>query len=1233
MKKILLSILFIAFSSCIFAQEMSISAGPINACEGFLVDPGLSASNDPGNSNFTTTITAVAPETISNLYFALCDLQPGDYIEIFDGPNSSAPLLGTYTASQLQSQDITSSNASGALTVHFVSGANGGSNFVAEISCGPPCTRPFAVVHTNQEPTPILLCPGETVIFDASQSTFAPGMSMQSVQWIFDDGTTSNAGWPNISHTFAEPGGYVVQLSITDNNNCTNNNLIDYVVLVSTYPHFDLMSPSFDLCQGGAEFIGVNLFIPDSIHSNDSLNSWISEPWIDLPHADFGGALYIPDDQTNCFSDELSFSNFQYNAVINSVSDLDNFYINFEHSFMGDITITFICPNGQSIAVHTQGGSGTYLGEPIDGGNETAGDSPGVGWDYYWAPDATLGTWADEVTAGNLTGSALSAGTYSSVQPFSNLIGCPLNGTWTVQICDAWGADDGYIFDWSVAFNPQLYGDILQFDPIYGADCDSSFWTGPNIISQSEGCDFIQIQQDITGTYHYAYEVTNNFGCTFDTTIVVNVFVAPQVYAGLDTVYSCNPLQLHASLQSDNLPICSASAGSYTQCLDNNSVWSQSYCPDTPGDGVTYMTVTFTGGYMQDFADALYIYDGPSTGSPLLAGPIYGNLAGIAYTATNAQGCITLYASTDSWGACADGVYAGISYTISCGGSELPFVWNWTPATSLSDATAQSPTVSNLNVSTTYTVTGYPQGYPGCATSDDVVVVLDDALPSPGLDTDISFCPISEITFDMFAALDGNPETGGVWYSSTGAVVDSIYDPITDNPGSYFYTINSNGCVLSTELLITVADPLIQSSTDTTICQNGSAHLMAWSTTDFNNSYVYHWSTGTTGTSIDVAPTSFTSYDVYASDPGGCTTDTLTIHVANYLPLTLSVNNDTTICQSGTVNATAVAHSGGHGTLDYVWRYNNQSIGNLFSVTHSPTASGQYCLTMSDACESTPQTACFNVLIEQPVAITIDADTTNSCSPLVSQLSLTTDPSLYQNMTWSIDQGTGVLNQPDYTTTLSQVGNHDVSVVLQSQIGCYYTQDFPDYLTVWANPTPQWYASPQPTNIENTLIQFSNATQGDQNTYFWIFDTENYLGTSEEVNPSFEFPRGQGGEYEVSLAVWDGNGCFGTMTGIVQIDDILGVYIPNIFTPNNDGINDFISVQGTDIRSTEFEWKIFNRWGELVYSSTDPKGVWTGNYQGSDYFVPDGVYNYNLKVASSTTTNHEEIQGWIIISR
>jgi gliding motility-associated-like protein len=79
------------------------------------------------------------------------------------------------------------------------------------------------------------------------------------------------------------------------------------------------------------------------------------------------------------------------------------------------------------------------------------------------------------------------------------------------------------------------------------------------------------------------------------------------------------------------------------------------------------------------------------------------------------------------------------------------------------------------------------------------------------------------------------------------------------------------------------------------------------------------------------------------------------------------------------------------------------------------------------------------------------------------------------------------------------------------------------------------------------------------------------------------------------------------------IDVFYPVYVPNSFTPNNDGVNDAFFVEGVEARGYRLE--IYNRWGELLFYSEDPTEPWIGNrqVQDSDYFVPDGVYPWRLR--------------------
>lgn len=86
-------------------------------------------------------------------------------------------------------------------------------------------------------------------------------------------------------------------------------------------------------------------------------------------------------------------------------------------------------------------------------------------------------------------GGTLPSGTYESVQSFDNLLGCPLNGTWTVEVCDMFAIDNGFILAVIIHSHPSYIPELLSFTPSIGMDCDSSFWTGNFITDIDQGCN------------------------------------------------------------------------------------------------------------------------------------------------------------------------------------------------------------------------------------------------------------------------------------------------------------------------------------------------------------------------------------------------------------------------------------------------------------------------------------------------------------------------------------------------------------------------------------------------------------------------------------------------------------------------------------------------------------------------------------------------------------------------
>jgi gliding motility-associated-like protein len=88
-----------------------------------------------------------------------------------------------------------------------------------------------------------------------------------------------------------------------------------------------------------------------------------------------------------------------------------------------------------------------------------------------------------------------------------------------------------------------------------------------------------------------------------------------------------------------------------------------------------------------------------------------------------------------------------------------------------------------------------------------------------------------------------------------------------------------------------------------------------------------------------------------------------------------------------------------------------------------------------------------------------------------------------------------------------------------------------------------------------------------------------------------------------------------SQSNIVEINPPVELYVPNAFTPNGDGLNDFFGAKGEGI--TDFEMLIFNRWGELIFESHDIKKTWDGTYKGES--CQEGVFAYTITAQGEKT--------------
>jgi gliding motility-associated-like protein len=119
--------------------------------------------------------------------------------------------------------------------------------------------------------------------------------------------------------------------------------------------------------------------------------------------------------------------------------------------------------------------------------------------------------------------------------------------------------------------------------------------------------------------------------------------------------------------------------------------------------------------------------------------------------------------------------------------------------------------------------------------------------------------------------------------------------------------------------------------------------------------------------------------------------------------------------------------------------------------------------------------------------------------------------------------------------------------------------------------------------------------------WFWEFGNG---ATSTQQNPSLQYA--EAGVYEVMLTITSGAGCQDSIISFVEAYEKLAdpIALPTAFSPNGDNNNDVLHILGGPFETVEF--KVYNGWGNVVYSTTDPKGGWDGTFQGQDQ--PVGVY-------------------------
>jgi gliding motility-associated-like protein len=211
---------------------------------------------------------------------------------------------------------------------------------------------------------------------------------------------------------------------------------------------------------------------------------------------------------------------------------------------------------------------------------------------------------------------------------------------------------------------------------------------------------------------------------------------------------------------------------------------------------------------------------------------------------------------------------------------------------------------------------------------------------------------------------------------------------------------------------------------------------------------------------------------------------------------------------------------------------------------------------------------------------------------------------------WDFGDGSPTSTLTNPTHIYATVGTYQVTLIANDPSTCNLTDTTKFSLSVISKPTAGYYYSPQPT-IPNTAVVFNNISIGGV-FYKWVFgDGDSVITSKKDTTISHIYPAT--GVYNACQIVFNAGGCSDTTCQQISVTINPGCDVPNAFTPNSDGTNDRIFVRGYGI--AQMTWRIYDRWGNMVYASADPSQGWDGTFNGK--LLAQDVYHYTLQVVFS----------------
>lgn len=525
----------------------------------------------------------------------------------------------------------------------------------------------------------------------------------------------------------------------------------------------------------------------------------------------------------------------------------------------------------------------------------------------------------------------------------------------------------------------------------------------------------------------------------------------------------------------------------------------------------------------------------------------------------------------------------------------------------------------------------------GCSESDSQIIEVN---PIPELSFDLlEPCIIDQLIVTNGSTIEEGSIDNVTWDFGTLGTSD-LFDPMpidVDNAGAYTITLEATsnlGCVSTLVQNFDVFDTPVADFVFENDCVGSAFSIVDASAIETGNISSWEWDIDGIGQfdgqSVDVQIDNWGSYDIdllIISDSGCESSVTYALEVYPDPVVNFTVDEACELSEAFFTNQTTIPSTT---IVDYGWAFGDGNVSTDVDPLNIYGSQGDFEVTLTAISEFGCVAQGSDTINVYPLPVPdFTLEETEFCAGgdlLFNDLSTVGDPSQIAQWQWSLNDvmiGQG----QELSSTIDGPGSYDVTLTVITNHGCLAAFTMNDAVYVWPFPQANFSAELSAADLLNTTMLFDDLSIGASGWSYGFGD-----GTFE-VGQNTEHVYSNYGSYDVWLYVTNEFGCSNSMMQTIEINPQMLIYVPNAFTPDNDGRNDvfFPEITGFDIE--QYYFQIWNRWGELLFETDRLSEPWTGDVQGGAHFAPNDIYVWKIALQNSYTWEIEEMSGTVTLIR